>query len=105
MSASLRIASSYGAFRTPRSVMIAVTYLAGVTSKAGFSIFTPSGVICFPAKCVTSRVGRIEINGRERCRNVKRYAVFLREHGDRVGADLVGDITIRRDAVCADHDG
>src|SRR6266851_2477852 len=38
----------------PRSVMIAVTYLAGVTSKAGFSMDTPSGVICFPAMCVTS---------------------------------------------------
>ena len=29
-----------GAWMTPRSVMMAVTYLAGVTSKAGFSIST-----------------------------------------------------------------
>ena len=34
--------------------MMADTYWCGVTSNAGFSIFTPSGVICLPAKCVTS---------------------------------------------------
>jgi sugar lactone lactonase YvrE len=40
---------------TPRSVMMAVMYLAGVTSKAGFSMPTPSGVICLPLEWVTSR--------------------------------------------------
>src|SRR5580704_8244053 len=46
--------ASYGARAIPRSVTIAVTYFAGVTSNAGFSICTPSGVICFPAMWVTS---------------------------------------------------
>ncbi len=40
--------SEYGARRTPRSVMIAVTYLAGVTSKAGLQMPTPCGVSCLP---------------------------------------------------------
>src|SRR5262249_37600162 len=56
-SASLTSAESdcaYGALATPRSVTIAVTNLAGVTSKAGFSTCTPAGVIALPAKCVTS---------------------------------------------------
>src|SRR5258708_10066830 len=42
------IASAYGARAIPRSVMIAVTYFAGVTSNAGFSTSTPSGAICLP---------------------------------------------------------
>ena len=41
--------SASGARATPRSVMMAVTYLLGVTSNAGFSTSTPSGAICFPA--------------------------------------------------------
>src|SRR5580704_15104308 len=53
-SASFRSDSVYGAFAMPRSVMMAATYFAGVTSKAGFSTLTPSGTICLPAICVTS---------------------------------------------------
>ena len=41
--------SAYGARNTPRSVMMAAMYLAGVTSKAGLQIPTPSGVTCLPA--------------------------------------------------------
>jgi len=37
----------------PRSVMMAVMYFAGVTSKAGFSMETPLGVICLPLEWVT----------------------------------------------------
>ena len=40
--------SVYGARSTPRSVKIAVTYFAGVTSNAGLQIPTPCGVSCFP---------------------------------------------------------
>ena len=40
--------SAYGARSTPRSVMIAVTYFAGVTSNAGLQMPTPCGVSCFP---------------------------------------------------------
>ena len=50
--------SPYGSRATPRSVMMAFTYFAGVTSNAGFSIDTPSGVICFPAMCVIAVWGK-----------------------------------------------
>ena len=53
--------SWYGARATPRSVMMAVTYLFGVTSNAGFSTRTASGAICFPARCVTSVEARCSI--------------------------------------------
>src|SRR5665213_861029 len=57
----------YGAFRTPRSVMIAVTYFAGVTSNAGFSMPTPWGVICLPFECVTSRALRCSMGMSSPC--------------------------------------
>jgi len=46
--------SEYGARSTPRSVKMAVTYFAGVTSNAGLQIPTPCGVSCLPPWCVTS---------------------------------------------------
>src|SRR5262249_39820129 len=50
-----------GACATPRSVMIAVTYRLGVTSKAGLATCTPSGAIAECWMCVTSRLGRCSI--------------------------------------------
>ena len=56
-----RIDSLNGARKTPRSVMMAVIFFAGVTSKAGFSIRTPCGVTCDPCTWVTSRAARCSI--------------------------------------------
>ena len=56
--AAAAIDSEKGALRTPRSVMIAAMYLAGVTSKAGFSMPTHSGVTRRPFRWVTSRASR-----------------------------------------------
>ena len=39
-------------------MMMAVMYLAGVTSKAGFWMATPLGVICLPLEWVTSVAAR-----------------------------------------------
>src|SRR5690606_38199593 len=51
---SARNPSRYGGVTTPFSVMIPVTYLAGVTSKAGLMTPIPSGATCRPKMCVTS---------------------------------------------------
>src|ERR1039457_3838020 len=48
--ASVRSDSVYGARATPRSVMIAVTYRLGVTSKAGFSTGVPAGATAWPTR-------------------------------------------------------
>src|SRR3982074_2876241 len=102
--------------------MIAVTYFAGVTSKAGFSMATPCGVICLPLECVTSVAARCSMGMRApwavgRWRgdrggeggpgggDVEGDVVFFCEDGDAVGADLVGDVAVGGDAVCADDDG
>ncbi len=53
--------SEYGARSTPRSVMMAVTYFAGVTSKAGLQMPTPCGVSCLPPWWVTSTALRSSI--------------------------------------------
>ena len=100
----------------PRSVMMAATYFAGVTSKAGFSIATPSGIICLSAdvghfSCVAlldgnfAAVGRVQIYGRNRRGHVERDAVLFGQNGDRVGADFVGHVAVGGDAVGADYDG
>ncbi len=47
--ASSRNDSAKGSRAIPRSVMMALTYREGVTSNAGFSTRTPSGVTCLPA--------------------------------------------------------
>jgi hypothetical protein len=49
-SAKWRNDSSKGGRAMPRSVTMAVTYFAGVTSNAGFSTWTPWGVTALPAK-------------------------------------------------------
>ncbi len=105
-----------GARRMPRSVMMAVMYLAGVTSKAGFWIWTPCGVTWMPLTCVTSRaarcsmgmrcaVGGVGVDGVEGSGDVEGDAVLFGEDGDGVGADLVGGVAVGGDAVCADDDG
>jgi sugar lactone lactonase YvrE len=53
--------SEYGARNTPRSVMMAVTYFAGVTSNAGLQMPTPCGVSCLPPWWVTSTALRSSI--------------------------------------------
>ena len=105
-----------GARRTPRSVMMAAMYLAGVTSKAGFSMPTPSGVT-WTAVGVGDlarvalldgdeiAVGRGRVDGVEGRGDVERDAVLLGEDGDAVGADLVGGVAVGGDAVGADDDG
>src|SRR6185369_14171167 len=45
---------SYSPLTNPLSVMIAVMYLAGVTSKAGLRTVTPSGAMGCPQRWVTS---------------------------------------------------
>ena len=45
-----------------------------------------------------------EVDRGERRRHVERDAVLAREHGDGVGADLVGDVAVGRNAVGADDD-
>ena len=113
---SLARDSVYGALAMPRSVMIAATYFAGVTSNAGFSISTPSGTICLPAMCVTSlavalldgnlaAVGSCQVDRRNRRGHIERDAVFFRQDRDGIGADLVGHVAVGGDAVGADHDG
>ena len=96
--------------------MMAVTYFAGVTSKAGFSMATPCGVICLPLEWVTSRAARcsmgmlspvavLKVDGGPGGGDVERDAVLFGEDGDAVGADLVGDVAVGGDAVGADDDG
>ena len=97
----------------PRSVMIAVTYFAGVTSNAGLRTCAPSGVSRAAPTCVTSRSLRSSIGiplpsgvlrsiGRERRGHVERDAVLLGQHGHAVGADLVRHVAVGGDAVGAD---
>ncbi len=45
-----------------------------------------------------------QIEGRNGSGDIKRNAVFFGQHGDRIGADFVGDIAIGSDAVGAHHD-
>src|SRR5207247_439798 len=47
-------------------------------------------------------VGERPIDGRGGRGAVERHAVMQREHGQRVRADLVGEVAVRRDAVGAD---
>jgi hypothetical protein len=49
-------------------------------------------------------VRRRDVDRRHGRRDVKRDVVLPREHGDRVGADLVRDISVRGDPIGA-HDG
>ena len=53
--------SEYGARAMPRSVMMAVTYLCGVTSNAGFRTLAASGVSRAGPRCVTSFAFRSSI--------------------------------------------
>jgi hypothetical protein len=97
--------------------MMAVTYFAGVTSKAGISMPTPCGVSCLPPlEWVTSRAsalrwgwrrrgGAAQVDGGPGRGYVEGDAVLFGEDGDAVGADLVGDVAVGGDAVGADDDG
>ena len=108
------IARSYGARRTPRSVTIAVTSAAGVTSNAGLRAAAPSGAMRragerqhFVRVALLDRdarrpigVARIDrADGRD---DVERHAVRVRREREAVGADLVRDVAVGGDAVGAD---
>src|SRR6266542_4956867 len=54
-------ACSYGARSTPRSVTMAVTSRAGVTSNAGWAAVTPGGAIRVPETSTTSAEERSSI--------------------------------------------
>ena len=47
---------------------------------------------------------RCEIDRRGRCDDIQRQAVVRSKHGERVGADLVRCVAVRRNAVCAGDD-
>src|SRR5581483_9623102 len=49
-------------------------------------------------------IGCVNVNGREWGSHVERDAVFFGEHGNGVGADLVGNVAIGGNAVGADYD-
>ena len=77
---------------------------------------TPWGVSCLPPWWVTSTgerssmgmaspVGVASVDGGPGSGAVERDAVLFGEDGDVVGADLVGDVAVGGDAVCADDDG
>src|ERR1700733_567684 len=99
----------------PRSVMMALTSSAGVTSKAGLKIFTPVGAVCLPKPRETSPASRCsmgifstgqgEVDAAGRGGHVKRQAIVPRENGDTQRADFIGDIAIGGDAVGADDHG
>ena len=97
----------------PRSVMMPAMSACGVTSKAGFQTSAPSGVDLRPADVRhfagaalfdrnVMAVGRRQVDGRERRGHVERNAVFAREDGHGVGADLVGGVAVGGDPIGAD---
>ena len=99
----------------PRSVMIAVMYLCGVTSNDGLRMWAPAGASWVLPTCVTSRalrssigigvaVGGRQIDRRPRRRDVERNAVLFGQHRDDVRADLVGGVAVGGNAIGADHD-
>ena len=49
-------------------------------------------------------VRRGEVDGRQRCGHIERNLVRVRHHRDRIGADLVGEVAVGRDAIRADDD-
>ncbi len=96
--------------------MMAVMYLAGVTSKAGFWMadavgghLLAVGVGDFGGGALLDgdvvAVGGGEVDGGEGGGYVEGDAVLFGEDGDGVGADLVGGVAVGGDAVGADDDG
>ena len=114
-SVASRSAGSNGPLRTPSSVMIPVMSSAGVTSKAGLRTSVPGGAMRTPRNSRTSSGLRssmtiAEPSGVARstedvgCADVERDAVARREHGQRIGADLVGGVAVGGHAVRPDQD-
>src|SRR5262245_35690086 len=62
---AFRSDSVNGGRQMPRSVMMPAIRWCGVTSKAGFQTFAPSGASCAPLMCVTSLACRSSIGIRE----------------------------------------
>ena len=107
---------SNGPRTTPSSVTIPVMSSAGVTSKAGLRTSVPGGAMRTPRNSRTSSAralldrrwpprrasrGRPSVVG---AHDVERDAVARRQHGQRVGADLVGRVAVGRDPVRPDED-
>src|SRR6185312_11627443 len=61
----------------------------------GAALLNGDGIAC----------GQDEIQGRERCGDVEGDVVLFGQHGNGVGADLVGHVAVGGDAVGADDDG
>ena len=86
---------------------MAVTSEAGVTSNAGFRAgkrsLTSTG--SRSSMGIAAPAGRREVDRRARRHDVEGNAVTVREHGQRVRADLVRRVPVGRDAVGAGEDG
>ncbi len=96
----------------PRSVIKPVISAAGVTSKAGLGaghtvghslhcIQRASHVVAIALRRESSRgaVGAPSVERAGGRRDVKRNTVMLRQNGQTVGTDLIGDITVGSDAI------
>ncbi len=98
--------SVYGGRWTPRSVTMAETSAAGVTSNAGFRAgnraVTSAGSRSSIGMSAPEAVGRVE--RRRRRDDDERQIVVGGEHRQRVGADLVRGVAVRGDAVGAGDD-
>jgi hypothetical protein len=78
------IPSPYGSLTIPFSVMMAVMYRFGVTSKAGLLTLIPSGAMRTPRISVTSAAARSSIGIASPEANDKSKVVvviFFRQHG------------------------
>ena len=97
---------AYGARWTPRSVTIAATSAAGVTSNAGFRagnrVVTSAG--SRSSIGISAPVAQRRVERRGRRDDDERQPVVRREHGEPVRADLVRGVAVRRDPVGAGDD-
>ena len=92
--------------------MIAVTYFAGVTSKAGPEIFHIVGRNLFAVEVGDFLRGTLfdgnllagwsrHVDGGPRRGHVKRNAMLLGEDGNSVGSNFIGKIPVGGNAICA----
>ena len=98
--------ASYGARWIPVSVTIAAISTAGVTSNAGLRAGKRSVTSAGSRSSIgiPAPVGRGEVDGGRRRDDVERDPVVAREHRQRIGADLVRRVPVRRDPVGAGDD-
>ena len=98
----------------PRSVTSALTSAAGVTSNAGLRHRVPASVSCAPARRTSSgsrssisisAARAVRVDRRRRPGDDELDPGGARGERQRVRADLIGDVAVRRDAVTADDHG